>query len=74
MEETKMEYRDVKFTDERSLFGSRDLDLNGCVFENGESPLKESRDIRVTEQVKKYIVSIVSATRDDRNATLGICD
>lgn len=33
---------------------------------------QEVRDIRVTEQVKKYIVSIVSATRDDRNATLGI--
>ena len=54
MEETKMEYRDVKFTDERSLFGSRDLDLNGCVFENGESPLKESRDIRVTESLFRY--------------------
>ena len=33
---------------------------------------QEVRSIRVTEQVKKYIVSIVSATRDDRNATLGI--
>ena len=33
---------------------------------------QEVRDIRVTEQVKKYIVSIVTATRDDRNATLGI--
>ncbi|MBQ8960055.1 MAG: MoxR family ATPase [Ruminococcus sp.] len=33
---------------------------------------QEVRQIRVTEQVKKYIVSIVAATRGDRNATLGI--
>lgn len=30
------------------------------------------RQIRVTDQVKEYIVAIVSATRDDRNAALGI--
>ena len=30
------------------------------------------RDIRVTDQVKEYIVSIVGSTRDDRNVTLGI--
>ncbi|MDE6502017.1 MAG: MoxR family ATPase [Ruminococcus sp.] len=32
----------------------------------------EVRSIRVTEQVKNYIVRIVTATRDDRNTTLGI--
>lgn len=32
----------------------------------------EVKKIRVTEQVKNYIVKIVSATRDDRNTTLGI--
>ena len=32
----------------------------------------EVRHIRVTDQVKKYIVSLVAATRGDRNATLGI--
>ncbi len=30
------------------------------------------KDIRVTDQVKEYIVSIVGSTRDDRNVTLGI--
>ncbi len=30
------------------------------------------RNIRVTEQVKQYIVTIVCATRDDRNVSLGI--
>lgn len=33
---------------------------------------EEVRNIRVTDAVKKYIVDIVSSTRDDRNATLGI--
>lgn len=32
----------------------------------------EVRTVRVTEQVKSYIVNIVSATRNDRNTTLGI--
>ncbi len=32
----------------------------------------EVRSIMVTEQVKNYIVRIVTATRDDRNTTLGI--
>ena len=32
----------------------------------------EVKKIRVTEQVKNYIVKIVSATRNDRNTTLGI--
>jgi len=32
----------------------------------------EVRNVRVDEKVKKYIVDIVSSTRNDRNATLGI--
>ncbi len=32
----------------------------------------EVRKVRVTEQVKSYIVNMVSATRNDRNITLGI--
>ena len=32
----------------------------------------EVRNVRVTDNVKEYIVSIVGATRDDRNITLGI--
>ena len=49
-----MEYTDVKFTGERSLFGSRDVTLNGCVFESGESPLKESRNITASECLFRY--------------------
>lgn len=30
------------FTGERALFGARDLTLTDCIFEDGESPLKES--------------------------------
>ena len=33
---------------------------------------EEVRNIRVTEQVKRYIVDLVGSTRNDRNATLGI--
>ena len=33
---------------------------------------KDVRSVRVTEQVKNYIVGIVTATRDDRSTTLGI--
>lgn len=33
---------------------------------------EEVRNVRVTEQVKKYIVDIAGSTRDDRNVTLGI--
>ena len=48
------EIRDMKFTEERALFGSRDLYLNGCVFENGESPLKEARNITARECLFRY--------------------
>ena len=33
------------FTGERALFGSKKLSITDSVFENGESPLKESKDI-----------------------------
>ncbi|MBO7673908.1 MAG: DUF3737 family protein [Atopobiaceae bacterium] len=33
------------FTGERALFKAHDLRLNGCTFDDGESPLKESRHI-----------------------------
>lgn len=33
---------------------------------------EDVRNIRVTEQIKKYVIDIVSSTRNDRNATLGI--
>lgn len=33
---------------------------------------QEVRNIRVTDQVKEYIVKLVASTREDRNTTLGI--
>lgn len=43
-----MKYIDSKaFHDERSLFMSRDLFINGCSFDTGESPLKESKNIEL---------------------------
>lgn len=39
------EYVQKVFTGERALFFSRDLSLYDCTFEDGESPLKESKNI-----------------------------
>ena len=49
-----MEYKDKKFTEERALFGSDGVVLNGCVFEEGESPLKESKNIKATQCLFRY--------------------
>ena len=48
------EYRDMKFTEERALFGAHDLEINGCVFDKGESPLKETRNLKVSESLFRY--------------------
>lgn len=42
-----MEYKEMKFTGERALFGSHDLVMEDCVFEGGESPLKESSNLEL---------------------------
>lgn len=42
------------FTGERALFGARDLTLQNCIFQDGESPLKESRDIRLSGCMFKW--------------------
>ena len=49
-----MKFRDVKFTEERALFGSDGVSVNGCVFEEGESPLKESKNVKVRESLFRY--------------------
>ena len=49
-----MEYIDQQFTEERALFGRQDLVINGCVFERGESPAKECRNLTVTESLFRY--------------------
>ena len=44
----KFKTSDQHYTDERSLFSSRDLWVDNCTFSDGESPLKESQNIKVT--------------------------
>lgn len=39
---------------ERALFQGRDLQITDCVFEDGESPLKESRNIVVKDSVFRW--------------------
>ncbi|MBR1748020.1 MAG: DUF3737 family protein [Clostridia bacterium] len=41
--------KDRVYTGERALFFGKDLQLTGCVFEDGESPLKESENIRLID-------------------------
>lgn len=38
-----------RLTGERALFHSKDLEIQYCIFADGESPLKESRDIKVRD-------------------------
>ena len=41
-------------TGERALFAAHDLDIAECIFEAGESPLKESRNISLTQCAFKW--------------------
>ena len=41
------EIRQKRFIGERAAYGSRDIKFTDCVFEDGESPLKESRSIEL---------------------------
>ena len=41
------EFREKNFRGERALFGSRELRITDSVFEDGESPLKESQDLEL---------------------------
>lgn len=41
-------YEQERFTGERALFKSEDLELDYCTFADGESPLKESRHLEIT--------------------------
>lgn len=40
-------YNEQTFTGERAMFMTRDASFHNCVFKDGESPLKESRDIQI---------------------------
>ncbi|MBQ9279392.1 MAG: DUF3737 family protein [Lachnospiraceae bacterium] len=43
-----------KYEGERSLFMARDLDIEDTIFGEGESPLKESRDIKLYNSMFKW--------------------
>ena len=46
--------REGRFTGERALFKARDLHIEASVFEDGESPLKESANIEVADSVFRW--------------------
>ncbi len=48
------EIKQQLYTGERALFGSRDLKITDCVFDRGESPLKESRNIELTGSLFRW--------------------
>lgn len=47
-------YEQQRFTGERALFMSRDLELDFCTFADGESPLKESRNLKITNSLFQW--------------------
>ena len=46
--------RQEVLTGERALFASQDMDIYDSIFDQGESPLKESRDIRLYNSMFKW--------------------
>ena len=48
------QYSKQHYTEERALFSSRDSVITECRFSEGESPLKESRDIEVQTSVFEW--------------------
>lgn len=49
-----MEIKNKTFEGERSLFSSQTLIVENCIFQNGESPLKESCDISLSNCIFKW--------------------
>lgn len=47
-------YVEQKFTGERALFQSCDLDIEYCTFADGESPLKESRNLSIKNSLFQW--------------------
>lgn len=47
-------YKEQKFTGERALFQSRDLELYNCTFADGESPLKESHNLKISDSLFQW--------------------
>ncbi len=49
-----LRYNEEKFTGERALFQSTDLEIDSCIFDDGESPLKESRNLIIKNSSFKW--------------------
>ena len=47
-------YKDGTYTGERALFALKDAELENCTFEDGESPLKEGRNLTVKNCTFKW--------------------
>lgn len=47
-------YIEQKFTGERALFQSSNLNISYCTFDDGESPLKESRNLEIDNSLFKW--------------------
>lgn len=48
------EYIEKKFTGERALFQSNDLNISYCTFADGESPLKESSNLEISNSLFQW--------------------
>ena len=48
------EFKDKTYNEERALFASKDAVIECCTFEDGESPLKESSDIKIYKSTFKW--------------------
>lgn len=46
--------REMRFVGERALFQSRDLEIEYCTFADGESPLKESRNLNIRNSMFQW--------------------
>ena len=47
-------YKDIRFSEERALFGEQGIDVIDCIFEKGESPLKECRGVNMSGSLMKW--------------------
>lgn len=46
--------REQRLTGERALFMSKDLDIQDCIFADGESPLKESHNLEISNTMFQW--------------------
>lgn len=71
--------KDKKFTEERPLFGVKSVCVENCVFEEGESPLKEAYDVKMKGGAFRWKYPLwycrnieVEGTHFDKNARAGV--